>query len=186
METRTLQVRRPPNDPADFVANRVKLPGVTEIQYDAEIDQMQVGARPSDYRALAESVRASDHRHDLADLKSRLTPWADIEDERDKLVAVLEEFQAKEKNESAVEKINVRKSSWPEVMKLIERAENQYKNEKLTGALGHFRKCLRKLGDNGEVFENWLRILPNGDYGSVVSGSFQVIIKVSCPQICSS
>ena len=67
-------------------------------------------------------------------------------------------------------------------MKLIKRAENQYKNEKLTGVLGHFRKCLRKLGENGKVFEDWLLILPEGDYGSIISGSFHVIVKVSCPQ----
>ena len=47
----------PPNDPADYVANRVNFPGVTTVQYDAETDQMQVGARPSDYGPLAESVR---------------------------------------------------------------------------------------------------------------------------------
>ena len=68
-------------------------------------------------------------------------------------------------------------------MKLVERAENQYKNEKLTGPIGQFRKCLRKLGENSEVFENWLHILPDGDYGSMVSGSFYVIIKVSRPHV---
>ena len=101
--------------------------------------------------------------------------------ERDKLFAVLEEFQSKKKSEVGVEKINVRECSWPEVVKLIKRAENQYKNEKLTGMLGHFRKCLRKLGENSEVFDNWLRLLPDGDYGSIISGSFHVIIKVSHP-----
>ena len=85
-----------------------------------------------------------------------------------------------------MEKINVHESSWPEVMKLIERAEYQYKTEKLTGVLGQFRKCLRKLGENGEVFEDWLHILPNGDYGSIVSGSFHVIIKVGYPQMRST
>lgn len=66
-------------------------------------------------------------------------------------------------------------------MKLIKNAEAQYKNEKVTGVFGRFRKCLRKLGENGEIFEDWLRILPDGDYGSIISGSFHVIIKVSCP-----
>ena len=65
-------------------------------------------------------------------------------------------------------------------MILIRSAENQYKNEKVTGVFGKFRKCLRTLGDNGAIFENWLRILPDGDYGSIISGSFHVIIKVSC------
>ena len=54
--TSTIQDRRPPNDPADFIANRVEFPGVTEVQYNAEMDQMQVGARASDYGAIVESV----------------------------------------------------------------------------------------------------------------------------------
>ena len=80
----------------------------------------------------------------------------------------------------------MRDCSWPEVMELVRRAEDQYKNEKVTGKLGQLRKCLRKLGDNGAVFEEWLRILPDGDYGSPISGSFHVIIKVSCPCFCHS
>ena len=53
MEALTIQSHHPPNDPADFVANRVALPGVTNIQYDAETDQMQVGLRPSNHGSLA-------------------------------------------------------------------------------------------------------------------------------------
>lgn len=109
--------------------------------------------------------------------------WAEALDERDKLLAVLEAFQLKQKHEPGQKMINVRSCSWPEVMKLIARAEDQYKNEKITGVLGGLRKCLRKLGDNGATFENWLRVLPDGDYGSIISGSFHVIIQVSCPQL---
>ncbi|KAL9064056.1 MAG: hypothetical protein Q9161_009113 [Pseudevernia consocians] len=123
---------------------------------------MQVGAKLSDTEALAEP-----------------DPWADVTDERNKLLAVLEEYQSEQKSEPGVEKINVRDCSWPQVMILIRSAENQYKNEKVTGVFGKFRKCLRTLGDNGAIFENWLRILPDGDYGSIISGSFHVIIKVS-------
>lgn len=56
MKSFNIQNRRPPNDPADFVANRVNLPGVAEVEYDAENDQMQVGRRASDHGAVAESV----------------------------------------------------------------------------------------------------------------------------------
>ena len=56
MSLLTIQNHRPPNDPADFVANRVEFSGVTEIKYDTEKDQMQVGAKLSDTEALAESV----------------------------------------------------------------------------------------------------------------------------------
>ena len=101
-------------------------------------------------------------------------------EERHRLLTVLEEFLLKQNGLNG-KKINVRDCSWPEVMELVRRAEDQYKNEKVTGKLGQLRKFLRKLGDNGAVFEEWLRILPDGDYGSPISGSFHVIIKVSCP-----
>ena len=104
-------------------------------------------------------------------------------EERHRLLSVIDEFLLKQ-NGNDGKKINVRDCSWPEVMELIRRAEDQYKNEKVTGKFGQLRKCLRKLGDNGAVFEEWLRILPDGDYGSLISGSFHVIIKVSCPSFC--
>ena len=56
MSSLTIQTRHPPNDAADFAANRVELLGVTEVKYDAEKDQMQVDARPSDHEARVESV----------------------------------------------------------------------------------------------------------------------------------
>ena len=69
MELITIQNHRPPNNPADFVANRVEFPGVTEIQYDAERGQMQVGAKLSDTEALAESVHIDKAvKHSNADL----------------------------------------------------------------------------------------------------------------------
>ena len=59
MQNLTIQRNRPANDPADFVANRVGLPGAREIFFDAENDQMQVGVGTSDHEALAKSVRMS-------------------------------------------------------------------------------------------------------------------------------
>ena len=59
MQNFTVQKNRPTNDPADFVANRVELPGGREVHFDAENDQMQVGVGSSDYEAVAKSVCAS-------------------------------------------------------------------------------------------------------------------------------
>lgn len=55
MSSLTIQNRHPPNDAADFVANRVELLGVTEVQYDAEQDQMRVDARLPNHEAPVES-----------------------------------------------------------------------------------------------------------------------------------
>ena len=59
MQRSTIQRNRPANDPADFVANRVELPGAREVYFDAENDQMQVGVRVSDHEAVAKSVCTS-------------------------------------------------------------------------------------------------------------------------------
>ena len=59
MQNFTVQRNRPANDPADFVANRMELPGEGEVYFDAENDQMQVGVGTSDHEAVAKSVCAS-------------------------------------------------------------------------------------------------------------------------------
>ena len=59
MQKLTIQRNRPANDPADFVANRVELPGAREVYFDAENDQMRVGAGPSGHEALAKFVHTS-------------------------------------------------------------------------------------------------------------------------------
>lgn len=56
MKTSTIHNSRPPNDPADFVTNRIEFSGVTKIRFDAETDQMQVGARPLGHGAVIEWV----------------------------------------------------------------------------------------------------------------------------------
>ena len=184
MQTSTVQKHCQANDPADFVVNRVELPGAKEIYFDAEKDQMHVGAGPSDREALAEFVRTSQAIEcDLANPERRPKSWVEAKDERDNLLTVLEEFQSKQKIVDSGKKINVRDCFWLEVLELIKRAEHRYKNEKVTGVFGRFRKCLRKLGKNGAIFESWLRILPDGDYGSIISGSFHVILQVSCPRL---
>ena len=183
MQKLTIQRNRPANDPADFVANRVELPGAREVHFDAENDQMQVSVGPSDPDALAKFVPTSQAVEcGPSDVEERSDFWTEATDERDKLLTVLEDFQSKQKIEDNGKKINVRECTWPEVLELIKQAEHRYKYEKVTGVFGQFRKCLRKLGDNGAMFDSWLHILPDGDYGSIISGSFHVILQVSCPQ----
>lgn len=57
--------------------------------------------------------------------------------------------------------------------------QKDYEKERMTGPFGSLRKCLDRLGKNGEGFKRWLDVLPDGDYGSVVSGSFKLIVEVS-------
>ena len=64
------------------------------------------------------------------------------------------------------------------MLKLVQSMEKDYEKEQMTGPYGSLRKCLYKLGENGDTFKRWLDLLPDGDYGSVVSGSFKLIVEV--------
>ncbi|KAJ9604441.1 hypothetical protein H2200_011277 [Cladophialophora chaetospira] len=45
-----------------------------------------------------------------------------------------------------------------------------------------FKKSLRAIGDNAEIFQRWLKLLPDGDYGATVSGAFKILLGVSAAQ----
>ena len=63
-------------------------------------------------------------------------------------------------------------------MQEVDKAKYHYKDEKITGPAGKRIKCLRSLGKNGAVFETWLGLLPDGDYGSSISGAFKLVLNV--------
>lgn len=35
-------------------------------------------------------------------------------------------------------------------------------------------KCLDMISDNGDVLEQWIKALPSGDYGAVISGTSSI------------
>lgn len=83
----------------------------------------------------------------------------------------MEAFQDKlAKKDSSVAKIDLRSSTWPQVMKEFERAVSHYREKRLEGPLGKVNASFRKLGENADSFKDWLRLLPNGDYGSPICG----------------
>ena len=78
------------------------------------------------------------------------------------------------------QKIDIRKSSWRQVLGEVTAVSNQYRD--LTnfdaGPAPKLRRCLRTLGKKGTTFEHWLNLLPDGDYGASISGAFRLIVKV--------
>lgn len=59
MKGLTIKERHVPNDAACFVANRMEIPGVPEVRYDAGTDQMQAYPRPLDGAGDDKSVLIS-------------------------------------------------------------------------------------------------------------------------------
>ena len=102
----------------------------------------------------------------------------DIKEERDKLLDIIKEFQVKRKAYSGIEETDITACGWTKVLKLVQSMEKHYEKEQMTGQYGSLRKCLYKVGENGDCFKKWLDLLSDGDYGSVVSGSFKLIVEV--------
>ena len=62
--------------------------------------------------------------------------------------------------------------SWEQVMAEVQQAKDRYQNK------GKVCEFLRKLGDNAEGFQEWLSLLPDGDYGGPICGAFKIGLKV--------
>ena len=61
-----------------------------------------------------------------------------------------------------------------EAIKSVKTIENglDYKSQRA-------RDRCDKIVNNIPIFENWLQLLPSGDYGAVISGVFKMIVQVS-------
>lgn len=69
--------------------------------------------------------------------------------------------------------IELRNFTWSQVIAEVQSASNTYKSEE-----GKTKNIFRSMCDNAAVFENWLCLLPDGDYGASISGAFVMVIHV--------
>jgi hypothetical protein len=65
------------------------------------------------------------------------------------------------------------KVHWSDVMKELQNAQNYYKTRHGGGPIG---KALSKFGRYTESLKGWLDLLPAGDYGSTICGTYAPII----------
>lgn len=65
------------------------------------------------------------------------------------------------------------KVHWSDVMKELQNAQNYYKNRHGVGPVG---KALSKFGRYTESLKGWLDLLPAGDYGSIICGTYANIL----------
>jgi len=82
-------------------------------------------------------------------------------------------------NETTKTATDLRKFTWQQVITEIQRASDSYRTNG-----GRIKKIFRNMCENTPIFEHWLGLLPNGDYGASISGAFVMIVKVrSNPKI---
>ncbi|KAI3330080.1 hypothetical protein F4824DRAFT_351551 [Ustulina deusta] len=121
------------------------------------------------------------------------TALGEVEDQKNRFVSVLKMWDAeyeksnkhgtndekkKKKKESLVNEVRAdisSKHSWEEVFKLLNDAEDEYRNPK---GISVFRKYFRRVADKSEVLEPFVDFIPNGQYTSIICGGLIFILKV--------
>jgi hypothetical protein len=93
------------------------------------------------------------------------------------LTAEMEKLEAKLAKKSKSLPNTHRVRDWITIRTTVEKAADDFQNRP-TG--GKVIKCFRMLGDNSSVLQAWLSILPDGDYGSIITGVFGLATTVGC------
>jgi len=91
----------------------------------------------------------------------------------------MKEFQTSAKGSSDVH-IDLNKyQDWTQVEATMKDAELEYrqrhKDKPIMKGIAEF---FSNVGNSGGLFQDWLSLLPTGEYSSVVCGAFKLVIKV--------
>ena len=97
------------------------------------------------------------------------TLWKDSNVERDNLIDSTNQLKQKSRRLD-----NSEKFTWRQVIAEVQNTSDAYRNER-----GKVKNIFYRMCDNAAVFENWLSLLPNGDYGAVISGTFVIVLRAS-------
>lgn len=110
-----------------------------------------------------------------------LALYRESEKEQEIFLAALEKFE-NDLPEKYKTKFNIKgKHTWSEVIAEAQIAEMKYKRKGSgEGPFSRVRGSFRKLQGSAGALSTWLEIVPQSTYGSVITGSFKVIIRVCC------
>ena len=77
------------------------------------------------------------------------------------------------KKDPSTPQINLETCTWLDVVGEFQDAKEFYQHERRRrGVSGAVTNCFRKLGENADAFGQWIDLLPNGDYGAGICGTF--------------
>lgn len=103
----------------------------------------------------------------------RVNPYTLADVEKSKCAEEMKRFQE-------ITKITLKPGEsfkWEHVVETMSAAATQNKGDKgLTSAISSFTE---QMGDNGPAIEQWLQLLPSGEYTSVICGAFKLILTAA-------
>ncbi|KAF5572063.1 hypothetical protein FPANT_13377 [Fusarium pseudoanthophilum] len=152
--------RHPPNEAARYIENNIALPGQALPVFSE---------RANGFVSLDEARQEQEES---------ATKWKEIQEEIESLFAVMEQVQKKldqgKTGQKYNTKVDLRQCNWKVVMGEVEKTaqlwrSRPHKQSKIMGLVD-------KVGRHSEALERWLGLLPAGDYGSSICGSFKIII----------
>jgi hypothetical protein len=91
----------------------------------------------------------------------------------------LEKYQAENGEAERVRLDLPDKAAWKAVLDVANDAENKYRTTTAKGVNGALHCFCRKLGDSGDTLLQWLKLLPDGDYTSILCGGLKMIIQAA-------
>lgn len=92
--------------------------------------------------------------------------WKQADAEKEELFGLIEQVQIKfeDKGSNRLSGLDLRRCKWDQVMLQVQETSNQWKSS--PRRTSRAMQCIDKLGQNSEAFQNWLELLPAGDYGA--------------------
>ncbi|GAW26876.1 hypothetical protein SAMD00023353_5300240 [Rosellinia necatrix] len=144
---------------------------------------------PELFPSLSDPTLYTDHLGQFNDgnVATLILAQKRLDDEKRRFVHILKEWDAeheKRDNEdqrrhrSSLSKVRAnisQRHSWDDVMKELERVQDDYNNPK---GFGRVRKVVRKVAAKSERIEPFIAFIPNGDYTSVICGGLRFILGV--------
>ena len=158
------------NASAEFIENACPL--AVDSQYVPELDKF---IPISEARSYTDTMWAYPSNTQNMLMRHSLTLWTDSNVERESLIDSINQLKQKSRRlDNSDKSVDLHEFTWRQVIAEVQNASNAYRSEG-----GRARSIFHRMCDNATIFENWLDILPNGDYGAVISGAFVMVLRAS-------
>ncbi|ETS73822.1 hypothetical protein PFICI_14768 [Pestalotiopsis fici W106-1] len=149
--------RHPPSEAIRFVETRMVVAGQPDAVYCESLDT---------YVSVPEAKKQDQISAEL---------WKQADSEMEKLFELLEKVQVKlSKKGMQQSPQSIRSCRWEDVLSQVQDTAAQWSTT--PNRTSQAMLCISKVGRNSAVFESWLGLLPDGDYGASLCGVFKLAI----------